>query len=212
LRLSIFLASISLLSCASPLAWLQPSATVHLAKASVGYENEPIDTTDTIFILRSKINLDFNLNGSNRISVGPGFSRLIASGISSGWYYMDIIGTTMWVRGLPVYLIGGDSVSIDVDNNYLSVDGYEFFVASQERSTDLPFMPSLSISCLGCTVTPQIKLDDQPVHYVPPWIEVDPGWHTIEIDSFADNVRLYYRTLFDNYSITRFIVYPVEMN
>lgn len=200
--------SFSLSSC----ALLKPSASIGISVVPDNYSLEPYDTTETIFIFDSKINLDFDLNGSDRIVVRPGFSHMLANGISPGWFYMDVIGATMWVRGLPVYLIGGDTVLIEVDDNQLDVDSMEFFTAHQEKSTALPFVPALSINCIGGTAAPHLKLDDQEVDYVPPWIEVDPGWHTIEIYSPFDNVQLYYRTLFDNYSITRFTFYPIAMN
>ncbi len=200
--------SFSFSSC----ALLKPSTSIELSRVPNNYSLEPFDTTKTIFMFDSKINLDFDLNGSNRIGVRAGFSQMLANGISPGWFYLDVVGAAMWVRGLPVYLIGGDTVSIEVDNNHLNIDRREFFTARQEKSTAFPFIPALSINCVGCTVAPRLKLDDQEVDYVPPWIEVEPGWHTIEIYSPFDNVQVYYRTLFDNYSITQFTFYPISMN
>lgn len=195
----------------SSCALLKPTASIELSRVPSDYSLDLSDTTKTILMFDSRINFDFDLNGSDRITVRPGFSQTLASGISPGWFYMDVIGATMWVRGLPVYLFGGDSVLIDVDNDHLSLDGAEFFTVSKEKSTTLPFVPSLSISCVGCTARPQLKFDNQQVNYLPPWIAIDPGWHTIEIYSPFDNVELYYRTLFDNYSITRFTLYPFSM-
>jgi hypothetical protein len=196
----------------SSCALLKPSTSIGLSEVSDNYQLGMYDTTKTIFDFDSGMNIDFDLNGSDRISVHPGSSRLLANGVSPGWFYIDVIGSSMWVRGLPVYLIGGDTVSIDVDNNYLDVDGRSFFTARQEKSTQFSFVPALSISCVGCTRALTLKFDEQQVDYVPPWISIDAGWHTIEIYSPFDNVNLYYRTLFDNYTITEFTLYPVSMN
>jgi len=196
----------------SSCALLKPSTSIGLFKVSDNYQLSIFDTTKTIFDFDSGINIDFDLNGSDRLSVQPGFTRLLANGVSPGWFYIDVIGSSMWVRGLPVYLIGGDTVLIGVDNDYLNVDGRSFFTARQEKSTLFSFVPELSMSCVGCTRAPILKFDGQEVDYIPPWISIDAGWHTIEIYSPFDNVNLYYRTLFDNYTMTEFKLYPESMN
>lgn len=200
--------SLALSSC----ALLKPSVSISLSKVSNDFQLNQYDTTKTAFYFDSKINLDFDLNGSERISVHHGVSRLLADGVSPGWFYLDVIGSSMWVRGLPVYLVGGDTVSLDIDNNYLDINGRSFFAVQQDRSMQFSFIPDLSLSCVGCTRAPMLKFDGQQVDYVPPWISIDAGWHTIEIYSPFDNVNLYYRTLFDNYTITEFTLYPVSMN
>jgi hypothetical protein len=208
LKLGFIFVSLLLSSC----ALLRPTATVRLIKVSGEHELNADDTTKTIFMFDSKINLDFDLNGSQRVAVDPGSSSLLADGIAPGWFYMDLIGASTWVRGLPVYLIGGDTVLIDVDNDYIAVDGTAFFTAQREKSTQFSYVPALSMRCIGCTRQPILKFDGQQVDYVPPWISVDAGWHTIEIYSPFDNVNLYYRALFDNYTETEFTFYPVAMN
>lgn len=201
-----------LLFALSSCALLMPSASIGLSRVSEDYQLGLYDTTKTILDFDSRMNLDFDLNGSERISVRPGFSRWLAEGVMPGWFYLDVIGSSMWVRGLPVYLIGGDTVAIEVDNDHLVVDGRAFFTAQQEKSTRFPFAPVLSMSCAGCTRAPILKFDGQQVDYVAAEISVDAGWHTIEFYSPFDNVSLYYRTLFDNYTITEFTLYPVLMN
>jgi hypothetical protein len=196
----------------SSCALLKPSASIGLSKISDDYQLNQNDTTKTVIDFNSKINFDFDLSGSQRVSIHPGRSRFLADGVSPGWFYLDFIGSSMWVRGLPVYLIGGDTVSLDIDNNYLDIDGMSFFDARQNKSTQYSFVPALLLSCVGCTREPILKLDGQQVDYTTPWISVDAGWHTIEIYSPFDNVNLYYRTLFDNYTITEFTLYPVAMN
>ncbi|HUI30930.1 MAG TPA: hypothetical protein VLX91_12000 [Candidatus Acidoferrales bacterium] len=200
--------SLGLSSC----AFLRPSISIGLSRVSNNYVVNPFDTTKTIFTVDSKIDFDFDLSGSYRISIRHGHSRVLAKGVSPGWFYVDVIGASMWVRGLPLYLIGGDSVSIQVANNYLNVDGKTFFMAQQEKSTQFSYDPSLSISCVGCTRKPTLKFDDEEMNYVPPSISAAAGWHTIEIYSPFDNVDLYFRTLFDNYTITEFTLYPILMN
>ncbi len=200
--------SLALSSC----ALLRPSASIGLSRVPDDYQLGLFDTTKTVFDFDSNINLDFDLNGSKRISIHPGFSQLLADGTSPGWFYIDVIGSSMWVRGLPIYLIGGDTVSVEVDNDYLDVNGRTFFVAQQEKGTQLSFVPALSMRCEGCTRAPILKFDEQQVDYIPPWISIEAGWHTIEIYSPFDNVNLYYRALFDNYTITEFTLYPVLMN
>ncbi len=181
-------------------------------KVPGGFELGANDTTKTILIFDSGINVDFDLSGSNRIALQPGVSLRLADGISPGWYYADVIGASMWVRGLPVYFSGGDTVSFEIGNNHLNVDGRTFFSAFQEKSTRYPFTPMLSLRCTGCTARPLLKFDRNQVDYVPPWVAVSPGWHTIEIYSPFDNVQLYYRTLFDNFTVTQFNLYPIRMN
>ncbi len=200
--------SFALSSCAV----LRPSPTVNLSEISDDYRFDPYDTTETVFNIESSVDVDFDLSGSQRVSVHRGSSRLLADGVTQGWSYMDVIGSNMWVRGLPVYLMGGDSVSIDIDNNYLDIDGRSFFDVRQDKSTRYSFVPELSLSCVGCTREPILKFDGKQVDYIPPWISIDAGWHTIEIYSPFDNVNLYFRTLFDNYTITGFTLYPVLMN
>jgi len=207
-RLAPFILVMSLSSC----ALLEPSASIQLSRVSDDYYLDVNDTTKTIITMDSDIDMNFDLSGSERLSMRPGFSHLLASDVVPGWYYMDIIGASMWVRGVPVYLWGGDTISIEVGNDYLDIDGKIFFEAEQQKGTQYPFVPAFSLNCVGCTRMPQLKFDDQQVNYLPPWVSIAAGWHTIEIYSPFDNVRLYYRTLFDNYSITQFTFYPVTMN
>lgn len=196
----------------SSCALFTPIATVNLLKVSYDYELGASDTTETIFDLNTRIQFEFDLNGSNRVGVQPGDSRYLATGVKPGWYYVDVIGANMWVRGMPVYLTGGNVVSLEVTNNYIDVDGHPYFNAYQEKSTQYPFTPMLSLSCTGCTAEPLLKFDGNQINYIAPWVSVSAGWHTIEIYSPFDNVQLYYRTLFDNYTVTRFNLYPVNIN
>jgi hypothetical protein len=200
--------SLILSSC----ALLMPSTSIGLSRVSEDYQLGVLDTTKTILNFDSRIDLDFDLNGSERFSIRPGFSRWLVDRVMPGWFYLDVIGSSMWVRGLPVYLIGGDTVAVEVDNDHLVLDSRPFFTAQQEKSTRFPFVPVLSMSCIGCTRAPILKFDGQQLDYVAPEISVDAGWHTIEFYSPFDNVSLYYRTLFDNYTITEFTLYPVPMN
>ncbi len=188
------------------------SASVGLSEVPNSFELGIQDTTKAVFVFDSGIYMDFDLSGSRRVSVRPGASQFLAEGILPGWYYIDVIGASMWVRGLPVYLSGGDSVAIQVGNDYLELNGRTFFSATQTRSTLFAFVPALAMDCVGCTTMPLLKFDGEQVDYIPPWVAVDPGWHTIEIYSPFDNVQLYYRTLFDNYTITRFTIYPISVN
>ncbi len=191
---------------------LHPTATVKLVRVQDRFEPSPVDTTQTILMIKANMDFEFDMNGSERIAMNSGSSRLLADGISPGWYYLDVIGPTMWVRGLPVYLVGGDTMTLDVDNDYIDVDGSPVFDVRQEKSTTFSFVPGLSMSCAGCTRAPVLKFDGRQLEYIPPWISIEAGWHTIEIFSPFDNVNLYYRTLFDNYTITEFTLYPVQMN
>lgn len=204
----LFLFAVALCSC----ALLKPSASVGLYKVPSSYELGAYDTTKTVFVFDTGIYVDFDLSGSRRVAVRPGLSRFLAEGISPGWHYIDVIGASMWVRGLPVYLSGGDSVAIEVGNDYLNLDGRTFFSARRTKSTQFSFVPALAMNCVGCGAMPLLKFDGEQLDYVPPWVAVEPGWHTIEIYSPFDNVQLYYRALFDNYTITQFILYPVSMN
>jgi len=196
----------------SSCALLRPSASIEIYEVTDDYRIDPYDTTKTVFDFDSNINIDFDISGSDRISVRQGLSSLLADGISPGWFYIDVIGANLWVRGLPVYLIGGDTVTIDVDSYHLDIDGRPFFAARQEKSTEFSFVPVLSMSCAGCTRQPTLRFDGQQVEFVPPWISLDAGWHTIEIYSPFDHVNLYYRTLFDSFTVTEFTLYPVLMN
>ena len=196
----------------SSCALLKPSASVQLLRIPSDFELGATDTTKTVLFFDSNINVDFDLSGSKRVAIHPGVSQLLADGISPGWYYVDVVGANTWVRGLPVYLNGGDSVSFDIGSNHLGVDGRTFFSAFQEKSTRYSFTPMLSLNCFGCTARPLLKFDRNQVDYVPPWVAVSPGWHTIEIYSPFDNVQLYYRTLFDNFTVTQFNLYPIRMN
>ncbi len=206
------LAFVSFAVVFSSCALFVPTATVNLLQVPGDYELGATDTTDTIFDLSTRIHIDFDISGSNRTAVRPGDWHYLATGIKPGWYYVDVIGADMWVRGMPVYLLGGDVVSLGVSDNHIDIDGRAYFDATQEKSTSFPFTPMLSLKCTGCTAEPLLKFDGNQVNYVPPWIAVSAGWHTIEIYSPFDNVQLYYRTLFDNYTVTRFNLYPVNMN
>ncbi|HEY9165934.1 MAG TPA: hypothetical protein VIS48_07215 [Candidatus Kryptonia bacterium] len=196
----------------SSCALLQPAVTVRFSKVAGNFELGTGDTNKTVIHLNSQIYLDFDLSGSDRISIHPGVTQLLADGISPGWYYADFIGADMWVRGVPVYLSGEDKLSVEVANNQLVIDGRAFFGAQTQKSTAYPFLPSLSLTCNGCTSRPQLKFDGQVVDYVPPWVSVAAGWHSVEIYSPFDRVELYYRALFDNYSVTEFDLYPVKVN
>lgn len=206
------LAFVSFAVAFSSCALFVPTATVNLLQVSGDYELGATDTTDTIFDLSTGIHIDFDISGSNRIAIRPGDWHYLATGIKPGWHYVDVIGADMWVRGMPVYLLGGDVVSIGVGENYIDIDGRTYFDASQEKSTSFPFTPMLSLQCNGCTTEPVLKFDGTQMNYVPPWIAVSAGWHTIQIYSPFDNVQLYYRTLFDNYTVTRFTLYPINTN
>ncbi len=213
----VVICAVALSSC----AMLKPSISIGLSRISDDYQLNQNDTTKAVLDVDSKINFDFDLRGSKRISIHPGFSRFLADGVSPGWFYIDVIGTSTWVRGLPVYLSGGDTVSLDIDDNYLDVDGRPFFMVEQDKSMQFSFVPELSLRCVGCTRAPILRFDGKQVKNVPPensrfsrqtWISVNAGWHTIETYSPLDNVNLYYRTLFDNYTITELTLYPILMN
>lgn len=191
---------------------LQPTAIVHLVRVGDNFVLSAGDTTETLFDVDTRIHTQFDLNGSNRVGVAPGIWKYLADGIAPGWHYIDLIGTTVWVRGVPVYLRGGDTVSVDLGDNHMALDGMPFFEVYQDKNIYYSFTPMFSLNCYGCNWYPEIKFDGSVMNYTAPWVAVDAGWHTIEITSPLDNVHLYYRTLFDNYTVTRFNLYPVQMN
>ncbi len=205
----------------SSCALLKPTATVRLTRVSDLTSLVAGDSTETMFEIDSGIHTEFDLNGSNRVSIDPGSWNYIAKGIEPGWHYIDLIDNTVWLRGVPVWLRGADSISISFGDNYLILNNRPVFEVYQYKNINYPFTPAFSLRCYGCNWNPVIKLDGSRINYVPPpnnsisgqaWMAVDAGWHTIEIDSPLDNVHLYYRTLFDNYTETEFSLYPVQMN
>ncbi len=195
----------------SSCALLVPTASVHLIRVSGDYQLGATDTTKTILIISTNMHVDFNLNGSNIIKLAPGEWYYVADGIGPGWYYLNAVGANTWVRNVPVYLNGGDEIPIVIGANYLDIDKRTFFDSYQEKSTLYSFYPMLSLNCFGCTTQPLLRFDGNETTITQPWITVTPGWHTIEIYSPLDHVQLYYRTLFDNYTITQFDLYPVPM-
>ncbi len=205
------LASVFFAVLFSSCALLAPTASVHLTKVESDYNLPADDTTKSILIINTNMHVDFNLSGSNIIKLTPGTWEFVADGIQEGWYYVDIVGAATWVRNVPVYFYGGDQISFDVGPDHLDIDGRIFFDSYKEKNTLYPFYPLLSMNCFGCTAQPILRLDGSQIAVTQPWMTVSPGWHTIEIYSPLDHVQLYYRTLFDNYTITQFDLYPVSM-
>lgn len=195
----------------SSCTFLVPTASVHIAGVRSDYALDATDTTAVILVINTNMHVDFTMNGSNTVRVNPGEEYFAAQGIRSGWYYLDFVGATTWVRNVPVYLRGGSRIPFEVGANYLDIDGRTFFNSYQEKSTLYPFYPALSLNCYGCDFRPLIRFDGAEMVITQPWMTVTPGWHTIEIYSPLDHVQLYYRTLFDNYTITQFDLYPVSM-
>ncbi len=195
----------------SSCAFFVPTASVHITEVPSGFRFSSVDTTAVILSVSSNMYAQFRLNGANSFSVTPGSEDLLADGIHKGWYFFDIVGAETWIRNLPVYLAGADTVSFTIAHNYLDIDGRIFFNSYQEKSLQYPFYPVLSLNCYGCNFQPVIKFDGTSMILTPPWTTVTPGWHTIDIYSPLDHVQLHYRTLFDNYTITQFDLYPVSM-
>ncbi len=195
----------------SSCALLVPKAIVHITPVSSDYRLGAADTTATILLVNSNMHADFSLNGSNTIRLKPGEKDFVAVGIRTGWYYMDVVGTTTWMRNVPVYLNGGKEFSVDIGKDYLDINGRTFFNSYQEKSTLYPFYPSFSFNCYGCYYQPVVKFDGADMVISQPWTTVTPGWHTIEIYSPLDHVQLYYRTLYDSYTITQIDLYPISM-
>ncbi len=194
----------------SSCAMLTPVASLHLVRVPSDYQLGATDTTKTILAINTKMHVEINLNGSDIIKLSPGEWSYVADGIEPGWYYLDVIGAETRVRNVPMYLYGGDEVPIDIGPDHLDIDGAAFFSSRRQRSTLYSFYPLLSVNCYGCTVQPQLKFDGSPMAVTRPWTTVAPGWHTIEIYSPFDHIDLYYRALFDNYTITQFDFYPVS--
>ncbi len=205
------LASVLFAVMFSSCAFLVPTVSVHLARVTADYQLGATDTTKTILSINTSMPADFNMNGSNMISLKPGEAYYVVDGIQPGWYYFNIVGVETWVRNMPVYINGGDEIPFDIGPDHVDVDGKPFFNSYQEKSTLYSFYPMLSLNCFGCTVRPLVRFDGSEMAPTQAWITVSPGWHTIEIYSPLDHVQLYYRTLFDNYTITQFDLYPVLM-
>lgn len=195
----------------SSCALLVPTASVNITWVSSDYTLRAADTTATILLINSDMHADFTLNGSNMIIIKPGEMDFVADGIKSGWYYMDVVGADTWMRNVPVYLHGGKELSLDIGKNYLDINGRTFFDAYQDKSTLYPFYPSFSLNCYGCDFEPVVRFDGADIVINQPWTTVTPGWHTIEIYSPLDHVQLYYRTLYDSYTITQVDLYPISM-
>jgi hypothetical protein len=194
----------------SSCAFFAPVASVHLSMVPESYRPLTTDTTKTLFIIDTDMHLDFNLNGSNIIKSDPGEREYVADGIEPGWYYLDVVGSNTWVRNVPVYLNGGDEIQVDAGPDHLDIGGRIFFNSYQEKSTIYSFYPMLLLRCFGCSTEPSLRFDGSPMVITQSWTTVMPGWHTIEIYSPLDHVQLYYRALFDNYTITQFDFYPVS--
>ncbi len=206
LKIAAVLVATAFSSC----ALLVPTAVVNLERVPADYVIAPTDTTESVLEISSNMHADFSLNGSNMVKLEPGDWEYLAAGIAPGWYYMNIVSADTWVRNVPVFLRGGDRVPIDVGPNHLDIDGKIFFDSYQGKSTLYSFYPMLSLSCYGCTTQPLLRFDGNETAVTQPWITVTPGWHSIEIYSPLDHVQLYYRTLFDNYTITEFELHPIS--
>lgn len=195
----------------SSCALFVPTASVHIAEVPSDFKFDAADTTAAILSVSSNMYAQFRMNGANTVDLNPGSANFVAEGIRRGWYFFDIVGAETWVRNLPVYLTGADTISFVIAHNYLDIDGRTFFNSYQEKSLHYPFYPALSLNCYGCNFQPVIKFDGSNMRLTPPWTTVTPGWHTIDIYSPLDHVQLHYRTLFDNYTVTQFDLYPVSM-
>lgn len=195
----------------SSCALLTPEASIHITAVRADYGLSADDTTAAILQLNTNMYTEFNLNGSNILKMEPGEESFVVEGIRTGWYYADIVGADTRIHNLPVHLKGGGETTFEIAKNYLDIDGRTFFNSYQEKSTLYPFYPQLSLNCYGCDFQPMIRFDGAPVVVTQPWMTVAPGWHTIEIYSPLDHVQLYYRTLFDSYTITQFDLYPISM-
>lgn len=204
---SFLLLTLLLSSC----ALLIPTASVHITGIQPDSTLNASDTTAIILSINTNMNADFNFNGSNTVSLKPGEENFFVNGIQTGWYYMDIVGTDIRMRNVPVYLHGGGTLPLDIGRDYLDIDGRTFFDSYQEKSTLYPFYPVFSLNCYGCEFEPVIRFDGTQIAITQPWTTVTPGWHTIEIYSPLDHVQLYYRTLFDSYTVTQIDLYPISM-
>lgn len=195
----------------SSCALLLPSESISLVPVTADYSLARGDTTGALLHVAANLQVEFTLNGSNTMEIRPGESEILAGGIQTGWYYINIIGDEMRVVNLPVYLHGGHETSFTIAHNYLDIDGRTFFNSYQEKSTQYPFYPQWSFTCYGCNFQPLIRFDGSEITITRPWMTITPGWHTIEIYSPLDHVQLYYRRLFDSFTITQFDLYPVHM-
>ncbi|MGC8594480.1 MAG: hypothetical protein ACP5MI_02610 [Candidatus Kryptoniota bacterium] len=189
---------------------LQPTASVHIFPAEI---NTALATPDTMSIL---INIDsetdfvFDVNGSNQIHSSSGEKMFLARNISTGWYYADIVGNEMWVRGMPIYLKRGGDIYIQFLKTGVYVNYKPFFKVEKSKSIYNSFTPILTIGCYGCSGPPEFRIDNARINPVQPYIPLSAEWHSIEIYSPMDNIQLYYRDLFANYTVTTLILYPVE--
>jgi len=189
---------------------LQPTASVHIFSVE---RDKPFETSDTLAVLigiDSETDFVFDINGSNQIHSSSGEKTFLAEKIRTGWYYADIIGNEMWVRGMPIYLKGGGSTYIQFLKTGVYVNYKPFFKVEIDKSIYNPFAPVLTVGCFGCNGAPDFQIDHVRVNPIQPYIPLSADWHSIEIYSPADNIQIYYRALFSNYSITRFTLYPVE--
>jgi len=158
----------------------------------------------------SKIYFDFDLTGSERVTLSPGVNRFAIDYAKPGWHLADIIGSDMWVRGLPVYMSGGDRVTFDIGENYVRVDGRVCFVAATTRSVQYSYDPTINLRCNDCTIMPTVIIDGSTLNYTFPQFAFKSGWHSIEIRDSHDNVDIYYSRTFSNYTVTEIAIYPVE--
>lgn len=208
MRPAIFLLlTLSFSSC----ALLIPTVSVHITGISPDSALNASDTTAIILSINTNMHADFNFNGSNIVNLRPGQEDFVVNGIQTGWYYMDVVGTDIRIVNIPVYLRGGEKLPLDIGRDYLDINGRTFFDSYQEKSTLYPFYPVFSLNCYGCEFEPVIRFDGAQITIAQSWTTVTPGWHTIEIYSPLDHVQLYYRTLFDSYTITQIDLYPISM-
>ena len=145
----------------------------------------------------------------------------MADGFSSGWAYIDVTSANTWVRGIPVYLSGGDTASIEIYNIHLAIDGAAFFSAWEEKSTQYSFVPSWLMQCVDYRRKPSVKLAGRQIDYVPSvgngsrrrgLRSIAAGLHTINIYSLFDNVIIHHRSLYDIYTVNKLGLCPVSMN
>ncbi|HQT92439.1 MAG TPA: hypothetical protein PL001_10480, partial [Candidatus Kryptobacter bacterium] len=79
------LASVLFAVMFSSCAFLVPTVSVHLARVTADYQLGATDTTKTILSINTSMPADFNMNGSNMISLKPGETYYVADGIEPGW-------------------------------------------------------------------------------------------------------------------------------
>lgn len=193
-------------SCSS----FRPTGSVRLFPERTNTSLETSDTLKTLIYINSEADFVFDINGSNQVHSSSGEKAFLAEGIRSGWYYADIVGNEIWVRGMPVYLKGGDVTYIQFLKTGVYVNYRPFFTVERYKSIYNSFTPFLTVGCRGCSGPPHFSIDNTPVNPVQPYIPLSAEWHSIEVYSPMDNIQLYYRDLFSNYTVTRLMLYPVE--